>query len=175
VLRSLVGEVNEAASVCVLDGADAVYIERVQAGLVRLGVNTRIGSRIPAYSSGVGHAILAHLPFEQRLEILNMRERKKLTPYTPVTIPEIEERLERVREIGYALSDQDTVLGVRVIAAPILDRDGYPWGALSVAEPTFNSSLESFVANSAEPVMRAAEDLAKVLSISGSTAVAKEP
>lgn len=169
VLRSLVGQVNEAASICVLDGADVVYIERVQAGLVRLGVNTRIGSRIPAYCSGVGHAILAHLPFERRLEILNMRERAKLTPYTPVTIPEIEERLTSVRELGYALSDQDTVLGVRVIAAPILDRDGHPWGALSVAEPTFNSSLETFVASSAGPVVNAAQDLARVLSIAGST------
>jgi len=48
VLRSLVGEVNEAASVAVLDGADVVYVERVQAGLVRLGVDVRVGSRIPA-------------------------------------------------------------------------------------------------------------------------------
>ena len=54
ILRSLVGEVNEAASVAVLDGSDVMYAERVQAGLTQLGVDVRIGSRVPAYSSAVG-------------------------------------------------------------------------------------------------------------------------
>ncbi len=57
ILRGLVGEINEAASVGVLDGADVFYVERMQAGLARLGVDIRIGSRVPAYSSAVGHAI----------------------------------------------------------------------------------------------------------------------
>ena len=95
ILRGLVGQLNEAASIGVLDNSHVVYIERVQAGLARLGVNVRIGSRIPAYCTALGHSILAYLPFEQRVGILNMQERVKLTPRTPVTIPEIEERLER--------------------------------------------------------------------------------
>src|SRR5215470_13972918 len=49
-LRDLVGPEIEAASVAVLDGAEVVYIERVQAGLARLGIDVRIGSRAPAYS-----------------------------------------------------------------------------------------------------------------------------
>src|SRR5437868_3088980 len=83
--------------------------------------------------TALGHSILAYLPFEQRVEILNMQERVKLTPRTPVTIPEIEDRLEQVRRIGYALSDQDTVSGLRVLAAPILDADGHPYAGVSVA------------------------------------------
>jgi len=169
ILRSLVGPVNEAASIAVLDGADCVYVERVQLGLGRLGVTQRIGSRVPAYSTAVGHAILAHMPLEQRLHVLNLRERVKLTPHTPVSIPEIETRLERVRRLGYALSDQDTVLGVRVIAAPILDPDNHPWAALSAAAPSFTCSLEEFVNHTAEPVMKAAATMAKILRISGST------
>ena len=50
-LRELVGELNEAASIGVLDGADVVYVERIQAGMARLGVDVRIGSRVPVYSS----------------------------------------------------------------------------------------------------------------------------
>jgi IclR family pca regulon transcriptional regulator len=169
ILRSLVGPINEAASIAVLDGADCVYAERVQLGLGRLGVTQRIGSRVPAYSTAVGHAILAHLPLEQRLHVMNLRERVKLTPHTPVSIPEIEARLELVRKLGYALSDQDTVLGVRVIAAPILDPDGQPWAALSAAAPSFTCSLEEYVAHTAGPVMKAAETMARILRISGST------
>ena len=48
ILRRLVGEVNEAASVGVLDGSSVMYVERVQAGLTQLGVDVRIGSRVAA-------------------------------------------------------------------------------------------------------------------------------
>lgn len=168
ILRSLVGRVNEAASIAVLDGADAVYVERVQLGLGRLGVTQRIGSRVPAYCTAVGHAILAYTPLEERLRVLHLRERVKLTPHTPVSIAEVESRLEQVRKLGYALSDQETVLGVRVIAAPILDTDGQPWAALSAAAPSFSSSLEEYVAHTAGPVMEAARTMARVLRISGS-------
>ena len=62
ILRSLVGEITEAASVGVLDGGDVLYVERVRAGLTRLGVDIRIGTNIPAVSGVIGHAILAFLP-----------------------------------------------------------------------------------------------------------------
>jgi IclR family transcriptional regulator, pca regulon regulatory protein len=172
VLRSLVGQLSEAASIGVLEGAEVVYIERVQANLMRLGVSVRVGSRIPAYCTALGHSILAHIPLEKRMEILNSRERIKLTPRTPVTIPEIEARLEVVRRLGYALSDQDTVNGLRVLAAPILDTDGHPFAGVSVAAPSVASTLEEFVAVAAAPVVRAAAELGRLFSVSGCSAAA---
>jgi IclR family pca regulon transcriptional regulator len=171
ILRSLIGPVNEAASIGLLDGPDVVYIERVQSGLGRLGVTQRIGARVPAYCTAVGHAILAHLPLEQRVALLNARERVKLTPNTPVTIPEIEARLERVRQLGYAVSDQDTVLGVRVVAAPIFDPDDRPWAAISAAAPWMSCSLDEFVEHTAAPLLNASRTLTKVLRISGSVSI----
>lgn len=170
ILRSLVGRVSEAASIGVLEGGDVVYIERVQANLVRLGVSVRVGSRVPAYSSALGHAILAHVPLEKRIAALNIRERIKLTAQTPVTIPDIEERLKRVRDLGYALSDQDTVNGLRVLASPILDSDGHPFAAVSVAAPSVTCTVEEFVASTSGPVMQAAKELGRLLSVSGASA-----
>ena len=57
-LRELLNDTIEAASIAVPDGPDLVYVERVQAGLVRLGVDVRIGSRVPAYSTAIGQAVL---------------------------------------------------------------------------------------------------------------------
>ena len=172
ILRSLVGEVSEAASLSVLEGADVVYIERVQAGWMRLGVNVRVGSRIPAYCTAAGHAILAHLPAERRLEVLRLRERVKLTPRTLVTIAEIERRLARVRQRGYALSDQETVRGLRVMAAPVLDPDGHPYGAVSVAAPSIAGTVDDFVATSVGPLGRAALELSRILRVSGAASAA---
>ncbi len=149
ILRSLVGTINEAASIAVLDGPELVYVERLQMPLGRLGITQRIGARVPAYCTAVGHAILAYLPLEERLQILNAKERVKLTPNTPISIPEIESRLEKVRTLGYALSDQDTVIGVRVIAAPIFDPDQRSWAAISAAAPWMACSLQEFVDHTA--------------------------
>lgn len=171
ILRSLVGPVNEAASIAAMDGSELVYLERVQLPLGRLGITQRVGSRVPAYCTAVGHAILAYLSMEERLQVLNSRERKKLTPNTPVSIAEIESRLQKVRELGYALSDQDTVIGVRVIAAPIFDADNRPWAAISAAAPWMASSLQEFVEHTAPAVVNAAKNLTKVSLISGSTSL----
>ena len=43
----------------ILDRDEVVYIERYQEGHARLGVDIRVGSRIPAYCTAIGHSILA--------------------------------------------------------------------------------------------------------------------
>ena len=172
VLRALVGQVREAASIGVLDGADVVYVDRVHAGLARLGVEVRIGSRVPVYSSAIGQALIAHLPKAERARILNLRPRVKITPNTPTNMAQLEERLKCVRDKGYALSDQEAVLGLRIIAAPILDADGLPYAAVSVASPVMSRSLQEFVSTSVEPVLAAAGELASIYRLAGDTAIA---
>lgn len=170
-LRALVREVSEAASIGVLDGADIVYVERVHAGLVRLGVDITIGSRIPAYYTAIGHSILAHLPKRDVRRVLTMRERVRLNPKTVTKLDEIENRLAYVRKYGYALSDQDAAPMLRVIAAPILDPDGQPIAALSVAAPSLHMRVEEFIECAVEPVLKATSDFSKALSIKGSVNV----
>ena len=167
ILRSLVGEVNEAASLAALDGAEVVYVERVNAGLVRLGVDVQIGSRLPVYYTAVGQAILAFLPRNEAVRILEMCDRVRLTPATPTTIPEIETRLEKIRRHGFTVSDQDVISGLRILAAPIFDVDGCACASVSVAAPSTRMKLEEFIENTAEPVIKAAADIGKAIQLSG--------
>jgi IclR family transcriptional regulator, pca regulon regulatory protein len=166
-LRELVNDTIEAASIAVPDGADLVYIERVQAGLVRLGVDVRIGSRVPAYSTAVGQAILAHLPRETQVELLEANPRRKLTSTTLTRLDAILTKLEQIRRAGFALSDQENVTGLRVLAAPVLDADGVPLAALSVAAPAFAMPLKAFDAASRKPVMAAAAKLSRAVQAAG--------
>jgi len=171
VLRSLVGEIAEAASIGVLDGPDVVYIERVHAGLARLGVDVRIGSRIPAYYTAIGHAILAHLPREELTRVLGLRPPVRLAPEIPTTIEEIEPRLAAVRRTGYALHEPTVVTNLLVLAAPILDPEGLPYGAVSVAAPPVRVETARFIERAAEPVLRAAAKLGQAMRIAGSATV----
>ena len=90
ILRSLVGEVNEAASLGVLDGADILYVERVRAGLTRIGVDIRIGTTIPAFWSTIGEAILAYLPQAELARVLATQAAPARFPHKPMNRDEIE-------------------------------------------------------------------------------------
>ena len=167
ILRGLVGEINEAASIGVLDGADVIYVERIQAGLARLGVDIRIGSRVPAYSTAIGHALLAWLPRSTQTSILQSQPRKQLTSTTQTDLGVLLKRLEQVKRRGYAVSDQETVTGLYVLAAPILDADGVPLAGLSIAAPAFQTNLREFEAAGARPLVQAAQALSRALQGSG--------
>jgi IclR family pca regulon transcriptional regulator len=166
-LRNLVGEMNEAASVGVLDGFNVIYIERIQAGLARLGVDTRIGSRVPAYATAIGHAILAWLPRTAQIAILEAQPRPRLTATTQTKLDALLERFVEVKARGYAVSDQETVPGLYVLAAPILDSDGVPLAGISIAAPAIQTSLKDFESAGAKPVVQAARALSRALHASG--------
>jgi IclR family transcriptional regulator, pca regulon regulatory protein len=170
ILRSLVGEVNEAASLGVLDGADILYIERVRAGLTRIGVDIRIGTTIPAFWSTIGEAFLAYLPRPELERVLSMQPRPGAFPHKPMNRPEIESRLADVLEHGYALRDSYFGSGLRVLAMPVLDADSYPVAAISVAVPQMQMSAEDFRKRALGAVRRAAAELAKALQASGTVA-----
>jgi IclR family pca regulon transcriptional regulator len=168
-LRSLVGAINEAASLGVLDGTEVVYVERVQAGLIRLGANVRVGTRIPAYYSAIGHAIMAHIPRAQAREMLQASNRVKLTASMQVSIGYLERKIDFVRKRGYALSDGDIVSGLRVLAVPALDESGHVLASLSVAAPSTRMSMEQFIAVALEPLKQAAKDFSRAYSAAGQT------
>jgi DNA-binding IclR family transcriptional regulator len=55
---------GETAHLCVLDGSDVVYVAKVECTRT-LRIPSAVGQRNPAYSTGVGKAILAFLTPEQ--------------------------------------------------------------------------------------------------------------
>jgi IclR family pca regulon transcriptional regulator len=167
ILRSLVGELNEAASLGVLDGGDVVYIDRIRAGLTRIGVDIRIGTTIPAYCSAIGQAILAYLPADELARILALAPRSGQFPTAPMTKDEIRRALADVRAHGAALRDSYFGSGLRVLSAPVLDIDNYPVAAVSVAAPAGRVPMQEFRRRALAPVRRAAEDIARVIRASG--------
>jgi IclR family transcriptional regulator, pca regulon regulatory protein len=172
ILRSIVGEVNEAASLGVLDGADILYIERVRAGLTRIGVDIRIGTTIPAFWSTIGEALLAYLPKAELERVLSVKPRPGAFPHKPMNRAEIEERLGHVRRHGYALRDSYFGSGLRVLALPVLDIDNYPLAAISVAVPQMQMSMDDFRKRALDSLRRAAADIAKAVQASGTISAA---
>ena len=172
-LRDIVGPRVEAASIGVLDGHEVVYVERIQAGLERLAVDVRIGYRVPAYSSALGRAMLSRLPVETQRAILLANPPRRLTDHTHVDIEQILADLAQAAALGYAVSEQETVVGLRVIAAPITDIDGVPIAGMSAAASSFGRTLDEFVADTRGAICGGAEKLSRALRAAGGMATQK--
>ena len=167
-LRQLVGNLGEAASFGVLDGPDVLYIERVRAGAIRLGVDIRVGTTLPAHISAIGRGILAFLNDDEIARVA-AAEASRTHPYQDKrTVAEIMPLLHRIREKGYALAPSSLTEGLQILAVPVLDPDGHPVGAISIAAPAVRASIEAFEAMALEPVRDAARNIARALEAGGS-------
>jgi IclR family transcriptional regulator, pca regulon regulatory protein len=167
-LRSLVGELSEAASLGALEGGDVLYLERVRAGVSRLGVDIRIGTTIPAATSVIGHAILAFMTEEERARVLATAPRPGGMTAITISRYALDDSLAAARNDGYVMRDSEFAYGLRVLAVPVVDSDGHAVAAVSVAAPAVRASSEDFLTRSLEPIRAAAREIGQGLQASGS-------
>lgn len=122
-LETISQETGESSSAAMLDGDEIVYIARSATRRI-LSIGLGVGSRLPAYCTSLGRAILAHSPPD---EIEAWLDRVRLDPRTPFTITDkarLLAELGTVREQGYAIVNEELELGLRSIAVPIRREDG---------------------------------------------------
>lgn len=106
-----------------------------------LRVSYAPGERFPMHASASGKLFLAHLPADERERILA----SSLEPYTPETIVRraaLEQELQEILRCGYSLDDAEREIGVRCVAAPILDDRGAVAAAVSISGPTLRIDVE---------------------------------
>jgi IclR family transcriptional regulator, pca regulon regulatory protein len=168
VLRTLVNGTSEAASFGVLNGAEVLYIERVRAGVARLGVDIRLGTMVPARQSIIGHSILAFLPEGEVQRLARIPPRQTLSAQQRIDGPDIARSLAAIRKAGYALRASTLSEGLRILAVPVRDADGLAIGAISIAAPAGRSSETEFRTLALKPALAAARDIARALEASGS-------
>lgn len=143
-LRDLVPEVGDAASLGILDGGDVVYLARIGAGLDRHKMDRRPGTRIPAYSAALGHVMLAHLARDEQIARLESRPRVKLSERTLTDLDALLARLDQVKKKGHAVSDGENAYGLRTLATPIFDAQGFVIAGLSVTVDAMRMDLPAF-------------------------------
>lgn len=108
---------HETVQLAVLNGLDAVYVEKLTSE-VGVPIQSRIGSRIPLHATAVGQVLLAFADASLVDEVVS----SPLTLYTDETITgkrALLRELSNVRDRGYAYSASEYVPGAVAIAAPV--------------------------------------------------------
>ena len=153
-LRDLVPDAGDAASLGILDGGDVIYLARVSAGLDRYKMDRRPGTRIPAYSAALGHAMLAHLQRDEQIARLESRPRVKLSERTLTDLDALLTRLDQVKKKGHAVSDGENAYGLRTLATPILGAQGLVIAGLSVTVDAMRMDMPTFRDQALPKLMR---------------------
>jgi IclR family pca regulon transcriptional regulator len=118
VLESVSEEVNESCSLATLDGDDIVYIARAARRRV-ISIGLSVGSRLPAYCTSMGRAILAYASPADQARYLSRVRLVRHTKFTIVDRAAVKAELRAVKTAGYALVDQELEIGLRSLAVPV--------------------------------------------------------
>jgi IclR family KDG regulon transcriptional repressor len=141
-LEELAAACRETASLGVLSRGEVVYIaiERAQR---EIGIQSQVGTRHPAYCTALGKVMLADLPDQDVLALLEHTSMTPLTEHTITSPTAMLAELVTVRQRGYAIDNEERAYGVKCVAAPIRDLSAKVVGAISVSGPAFRVTAET--------------------------------
>jgi len=122
-----------------------------------------VGRRRPLYCTALGKALLAYLSPEQQRKIISATRFDRFTPHTICSAEELGKDLHKIHRRGFALDDEETVVGARCIAVPIVNRDHKVIGGISVSGPVVRLTKRQ-VPEIAALLRAGAEEIAKRLS-----------
>jgi DNA-binding IclR family transcriptional regulator len=151
VMREVRDALRETVNLSILDGQEMVLVDALQ-GPQLLNTRIRIGGRYALHCSASGKVALANLPPEEAERLLATIP---LVAYSPRTITDravLARAVRLVRERGFAINDEEMAIGLKAVAAPILDHQGTCVGVLDVPIPSVRADA-SFLEERVVPVV----------------------
>ncbi len=143
-MQKLNADTGENINLAIRDDTDIIYMNRVESFKPIRAVAT-LGARAPVYCTGLGKALTAFLPEQERQEIARAIKYEKMTELTILDSETFLARLEETRRYGYGIDDREFRDEVRCIAAPIFDFRGVPVGAISISTLVFRVSKDTLI------------------------------
>lgn len=120
VLQDLAGKAGETAHLTIREGCDGVLIDKIETAS-QLKVVEPIGMRTPLTRGALKKCILAFLPEEEIIYIIDEIEKRYRTAYSHLPHSAILDELREIRERGYAISIGEVTPGTVAIASPVFD------------------------------------------------------
>lgn len=161
-LDELSAEVGETIHLAQLDEGQVLYVDKRNATRP-IEMFSEAGKVGPGYCTGVGKAMMAFLPEDEREQAIAMQSFYRHTSQTITDPAALERELDEIRQAGVAFDREEHEPGIICIAAPILSGAGRVMGALSITTSTQRNTLDGLEAfrarlnQTAEQIADAAE------------------
>lgn len=160
ILHKLMEDTGETANLGVLYGDTVLFVSQVE---TREPVRACLapGSRVPLHASGIGKALLAFGDDQALQTLLDGPAMTSFTPQTLITADALREDLQRTRHRGFAVDNEERAIGMRCVAAPVIDHAGQPIAGISISGPAHRvgaahlKTLGAVVVSAAEELSQA--------------------
>jgi IclR family pca regulon transcriptional regulator len=162
VLEHISHLLHESCSIATLDGVDIVYIARANVTRI-MSIDLGVGSRLPAFCTSMGRAILANLPPEELDSVLARVEFKRYTERTITNPAKLTQALRQIRRDGYSIIDQELEHGLRSMAVPIQNPSGKVVAALNIGAHAQRVSIQEMQTKFLPHLRAAAQELCLLL------------
>jgi IclR family pca regulon transcriptional regulator len=161
----VVEKLHESCSIAVLDGTDIVYVARVPTAERIMSINLGLGTRLPAFHTSMGRAMLAYRPAAEVQALL--KQISPLRQHTPKTLTdprELVSSLEQVKKQGWALVDQELEVGLRSLAVPVFDFKECAVAALNIGTQASRWTVSALQKDALPVLKRAAAAVSALLA-----------
>jgi len=142
-LEDLHWYLNETVHFATLKNGEVVYLDKIIADR-NFVIISEVGKRLPAHCTGLGKAMLAFLPESEVKRIIKEKGLKKFTKNTITNRKKFFEELEKIRERGYAIDNEEIEEGLRCIAAPIFNGEGKVIASVSISGPSSRINEQTY-------------------------------
>ncbi|MEO8754827.1 MAG: IclR family transcriptional regulator [Casimicrobiaceae bacterium] len=133
-LRALAKDLGDSVFLTVRSGADSICVDRKTGTYPIQVLSVEIGARRPLGVGVGGVVLLGCLPSDETAAIVAQNARR-LEAYG-LTAARVTERVERMRERGYAYTEAGVVPGTRAVSVPVRGPNGAALAAISVSTVT---------------------------------------
>ncbi len=133
-LEALRDATGYAATLVVRDAREVVYLYRA-APRSPFASSVAVGTRLPAHATLIGQVLLADVPLAALKTLFPEPQLKTYTPYTPPTVGELYDAVQRTRERGHVLAEGYFEAHIGTVAAPVHDDSGRVAAAIALTVP----------------------------------------
>lgn len=143
ILERVAAETGESVNMGLLDGPTVVVAARVPSPQP-LRFDQPVGTRLSPHCSSMGKALLA---FDAPNGPASLDELRfdAITANTITSRERFQEELAEVKARGFSTDDEESIVGVSCVGAPILNRSGRAKAAMAIQAPTARLSPERAV------------------------------
>ena len=141
VMERLAAEIHESVHLCVLSNNSAVIIEQILSNS-RLVVNAKIGNIEPLHCSAVGKCLLSFTSDDNREKMISRLSFDVFTDKTIKNADALYQEIQKVRESGFAVDDEEVSADVKCVAVPVFDGRGICNYSLGASGATTRMTVE---------------------------------
>jgi DNA-binding IclR family transcriptional regulator len=112
---------------------EAVIVSKVEYPMLGSRVGSWIGKRMELHCTGLGKALISEWSEDELTRLVRHRTLSRHNDNTICTLAKLQRDLAQARLNGYAIDDEEDVLGFRCVGVPVHDETGAVVAALSAS------------------------------------------